>query len=35
VFITTTAEASGLIAPEEVTNPPQTVSLDGAIELSV
>jgi hypothetical protein len=34
VFITTTIEASGLIAPEDVSTPPLTVSLDGAIELS-
>jgi hypothetical protein len=34
VFITTRVEASGLIAPEELSSPPQTASLDGAIELS-
>jgi hypothetical protein len=34
VFITTTTEANGLIAPEEVTNLLQTTYLDGAIELS-
>jgi hypothetical protein len=34
IFITTTIEASGLIAPEDVSTPPLIVSLDGAIELS-
>jgi hypothetical protein len=34
VFITTTVEASGLIAPEDLSTPPLIVSLDGAIELS-
>jgi hypothetical protein len=33
VFITTTVEASGLFAPEDVSTPPLTMSLDGAIEL--
>jgi hypothetical protein len=34
VFITTTVEANGLIALEDVSTPPLTLSLDGAIELS-
>jgi hypothetical protein len=34
VFVTTRVEASGLVAPKEVSIPPQTASLDGAIELS-
>jgi hypothetical protein len=34
VFITTTVEANGLIALEDISIPPLTVSLDGAIELS-
>ena len=33
VFITTIVEASGLIALEDVSIPPLTVSLDGAIKL--
>jgi hypothetical protein len=35
IFITTTIESTGLIAPETVPSPPQTASLVGAIELSV
>jgi hypothetical protein len=34
VFITTIVEASGLIAPEDVSTPPLTVFLDGTIKLS-
>jgi hypothetical protein len=34
IFITTTVEASGLIAPEDVSTLLLMVSLDGAIELS-
>jgi hypothetical protein len=34
VFITTTVEANGLIALEDVPTPPLIVSLDGAIKLS-
>jgi hypothetical protein len=34
VFITTTVEASGLIALEDVSTPPLTVSLDGTVKLS-
>jgi hypothetical protein len=34
VFITTTVEANGLIAPEDVSTPLLTMSLDGAIKLS-
>ena len=33
VFMTTTVEASGLIAPKDVSTAPLTMSLDGAIEL--
>jgi hypothetical protein len=34
VFITTTMESRGLIAPDQVPEPPATASLVGAIELS-
>jgi hypothetical protein len=34
VFITTTVESSGLMAPDEVPAPPEEPSLVGAIELS-
>jgi hypothetical protein len=34
IFITTTIESTGLVAPETVPSPPQTTSLVGAIELS-
>jgi hypothetical protein len=33
VFVTTTVESAGLIAPKTVPNPPETASLVGAIEL--
>jgi hypothetical protein len=35
IFITTTIESTGLVAPEMVPSPPQTASLVGVIELSV
>jgi archaeosine-15-forming tRNA-guanine transglycosylase len=35
VFITTTVESRGLVAPETVSRPPESTSLLGAIELSV
>jgi hypothetical protein len=34
IFITTTIESTGLVAPETVPSLPQTASLVGAIELS-
>ena len=34
IFVTTTVESLGLIAPKTVPNPPKTASLVGAIELS-